>query len=141
VASAPILAPTLLDQLEARPVALRDKLRVNATPLLAPGETIQAVFPAQTTSQYFALISYWIIVLKNAYKVVVVTDRRILVCKSGRITQSPVKAIEHELPRWTRIGPATGLWYRFDAPSGKLYVNRRFFKDIEAADAVLAQPA
>ncbi|MCU1346140.1 MAG: hypothetical protein JWL70_2406 [Acidimicrobiia bacterium] len=118
-------------------MAIRDKLRKNAAPLLAPGETIQSIFPAQTTSQYFALISYWIILLKNANRVVVVTDRRILICKSGKITATPVKGIEHELPRSTKIGPATGLWYRFEAPTGKLYVNRRYFKDIETADAAV----
>jgi hypothetical protein len=119
-------------------VAIRDKLRKNAAPLLAPGEQIQSIFPAQTTSQYFALISYWIIMAKNAYRVVVVTDRRILICKSGRLAMTPVKGIEHELPRGTKIGPATGLWYRFEAPTGKLYINRRYFKDVEAADTAIA---
>jgi hypothetical protein len=116
-------------------VAIRGKLRTNAAPLLAPGEQIQSVFPGQTTSQYFALISWWIILFKNAYRVVVVTDRRILVCRSGRMSMTPVKAIERELPRATRIGPPSGLWYRCESLGGKLYIHRRFFKDIEAADA------
>src|SRR5664279_204402 len=96
-------------------MAIRDKLTRNATPLLQPGEVIQAVFCGQTTSQYFALISYWIIIFKDAYRVIVVTDRRILVCKSGRVTMTPVKEVVRELPRATRIGPASGLWYKSES--------------------------
>jgi hypothetical protein len=116
-------------------MAIRDTLRRNAAPLLAPGETVQAIFPAQTTSAYFALLSYWIIVFSDAYRVVVVTDRRILLCRSGRFRVTPVKGVLREVPRSVIIGPATGLWYRCDALGEKLYINRRFFKDVEIADS------
>jgi hypothetical protein len=118
-------------------MAIREKLRAKVVPLLEPGEEVQAVIPAQTTSAYFALISYWIIVFKNSYRVLVATDRRILVCKAGRMFMTTVKGIDYSLPRATRIGPGTGLWHRFDTPQGKLYVNRRFFKDIETADNLI----
>ena len=118
-------------------MALRDKLRSNAAPLLQPGETIQAVFCAQTVSQYFALISFWIIILSDAYRVVVVTDRRIMVCKSGRMRITPVKGIEAELPRSTRLGEPSGLWWPCTTLGRKLYVNRRFHKDVREADAFL----
>lgn len=118
-------------------MALRDKLRANAAPLLQPGENIQAIFCGQTTSQYFALISYWIILFTNAYRVVVVTDRRILVCKSGRFRITPVKAILRELPRNTRIGPPSGLWWRCETLGERLYINKRFHKDVNAADAAV----
>jgi hypothetical protein len=118
-------------------MAIRDKLRRNAASVLQPGETIQAVFCAQTVSAYFALISYWIIVFANAYRVVVVTDRRILVCRSGRMTMTAVKGVERELPRGTRIGDPTGLWWPCDSLGGKLYIHRRFHKDVRAADAAL----
>src|SRR5579864_5059712 len=96
-------------------MALRDKLRANAAHLLQPGETIQAVFCAQTVSAYFALISYWIIIFSNAYRVVVVTDRRIMVCRSGRLRISPVGQVEFQVPRGTLIGPGTGLWYKSES--------------------------
>jgi hypothetical protein len=115
-------------------MAIRDTLRRNAAPLLTPGESVQAIFPAQTTSAYFALLSYWIIILSKAYRVVVVTDRRILVCRSGRFRITPVKEVLREVPRSVTIGPAHGLWYRCDVLGEKLYINRRFFKDIETAD-------
>ncbi len=118
-------------------MAIRDTLRANAEHLLEPGETLQAVFPAQTTSQWFALVSFWIIIAKDAYRVVVVTDRRILVCMSGRFRVTPVKEVVRELPRTTRIGPASGLWYRCGSLGERLYINKRFHKDIDAADAAL----
>jgi len=119
-------------------MAIRDKLRANAQHVLQPGETIQAVFCAQTTSQYFALISYWIILFTNAYRVVVVTDRRILVCTSGRLRMTPVKEVIRELPRTTKIGPASGLWWKSQSLGEQLYINKRFHKDIAAADSVAA---
>ncbi len=45
-----------------------------------------------------------------------------------------MKRVLRELPRAITIGPAHGLWYRFDSLGEKMYVNRRFFKDVEAAD-------
>ena len=118
-------------------MALRDKLRSNAAPLLQPGETIQAIFPAQTVSAYLSLISYWIIILSDAYRVVVVTDRRIMVCKSGRFRITPVKAIETELPRSTRIGEPSLLWWPSTTLGRKLYIHRRFHKDVRDSDAAL----
>lgn len=115
-------------------MAIRDKLRANAAPFLQPGENVQAVFCGQTTSQYFALISVWIIILTNAYRVVVVTDRRILICRSGRFRMTPVKEVLRELPRATRIGPASGLWWRSESLGERLYVHKRFHKDVAAAD-------
>jgi hypothetical protein len=40
------------------------------------------------------------------------------------------------LPRQTLIGPAHGLWYRVDSLGERLYINKRFHKDIRAADGV-----
>jgi hypothetical protein len=112
-------------------------MRANAQPFLQPGETVQTVFAAQTKSMWFAAISIWIIVLSNAYRVVVVTDRRILVCQTGRMTTTPVKAVLAEFPRSTRIGPTSGLWYKCETLGEPLYIAKRFHKDVEAADALL----
>jgi hypothetical protein len=116
-------------------MAIRDKMRANAAHLLESGETIQEIFGAQTTSQWFALVSMWIILIKNAYRVVVVTDRRILVCRSGRLTTTKVGEVLHELPRHTMIGPASGLWWKCESLGDRLYVHKRFHKDIAQADA------
>jgi hypothetical protein len=119
-------------------MAIRDKMRANAEHLLQPGENIQAVFGAQTRSQWFALISIWIIAFSNAYRVIVVTDRRILVTKSGRFSMTPVKEVIREVPRGVRIGPASGLWFKTEALGEKLYIHKRYHKDVAAADSVTA---
>ena len=119
-------------------MALRDTLRTNAAKVLRPGEVMQTVFPAQTTSAWFALISYWIIILKNSYRVVVVTDQRILVCRSGRFRVTPVNEVVDEYPRSTRIGPTSGLWHKWEAPGETLYIAKRFFKDVAEADGQAA---
>ena len=119
-------------------MAIRDKLRANAAHLLQPGEVVQSVFVGQTTSQWFALISIWIIIMKSPYRVVVVADRRILVCRSGRFRTTPVNEVIAELPRTTRIGPASGLWYKCQTLGDKLYIHKRFHKDVASADAALS---
>jgi hypothetical protein len=121
---------------KGKTVAVRDKMRANAAHLLQPGETIQAVFAAQTRSQYLAVLTYWILIFTNTYRVVVVTDRRILVCRSGRLTMTPVHEVLREYPRSLRIGQPSGLWWRFDSLGERLYVHKRFHKDINAADLV-----
>jgi len=112
-------------------------MRDNAGPFLEDGETIQAVFGAQTKSQYWLIISLWIIIWSKGYRVVVVTDRRILVCQSGRLRVTPVEGIIHELPRSTRIGPTKGVWYRCEQLGDKLYIHRRFHKDVATADSLI----
>jgi len=51
---------------------------------------------------------------------------------------APASGVVTELPRSTRLGPATGMWHRIPAGSETLRVHRRFFKDIETADSVSA---
>jgi hypothetical protein len=116
-------------------MAIRDKMRNNAAHLLERGETIQQVFPAQTMSQYWAIVSHWVMVFKVGFRVVVVTDRRIMVCQAGRFAPTKVNGVVNELPRHIMIGPARGLWYRFEILGERLYVHKRFHKDIAQADA------
>src|SRR4029077_15113129 len=111
-------------------MAIRDQLRANAAHLLQPGETVQAVFCAQTTSGDYALLSTLIIILSDAYRVGVVTDKRILVCRSGRFRMTPLKDLIRELPRHTRLGPPSGLWWRCETLGELLYIHKRFHKDV-----------
>jgi hypothetical protein len=124
-------------------MAIRDKIRANAAHVVRPDEQIQAVIPAQITSGWMALISYWIIIIRGAYRVIVVTDRRILVCKSGRMRMTPVNEVLREVPRATIVGPPSGLWYRTESLGETLYIHKRFQKDIREADALagVAGPA
>jgi hypothetical protein len=120
-------------------MAIRDKLRANTADVLEPGEQVQAVFNAQAASPWLSIISIWIIMMKNAYRIAVVTDKRILLIQAGRFSVTQNKGVIRELPRSTKIGPADGLWYQTDALGEHLWIHKRWAKDIAEADA--AAPA
>jgi len=121
-------------------VALRDSMRDSATQYLRPGESIQAVIGAQTASPLLAgLTGVFVFLGLNRYRILAVTPARILVLDAGKASMKKARGVVLELPRPTRLGPATGVWHQIPAGSETLRVHRRFFKDIETADRALAQ--
>ncbi len=119
-------------------MALRDTMLNSATPYLQPGEPAQAVIGAQTASQWVAgLAGIFVFLGLNHYRILVVTPARILVLDAGKTSMKKARGVVLELPRSTRLGPATGLWHRIPAGQETLRVHRRFFKEIQAADSTL----
>ena len=117
-------------------MALRDSMRESAAQYLRPGEPIQAVIGAQTASQWLAALGGFLVFLGlNRYRILAVTPARILVLDAGKASMKKARGVVLELPRPTRLGPATGVWHQIPAGSETLRVHRRFFKDIETADA------
>jgi hypothetical protein len=117
-------------------VALRDSMRDSAAQYLRPGESIQAVIGAQTASPLLAgLTGVFVFLGLNRYRILAVTPARILVLDAGKASMKKARGVVLELPRPTRLGPATGVWHQIPAGSETLRVHRRFFKDIETADA------
>ncbi|TVZ05640.1 hypothetical protein EAS64_14135 [Trebonia kvetii] len=122
-------------------MALRDSMLTSATPFLRPGEPVQAIFGAQTASQWLAALTGIFVFLGfNHYRIVAVTPARIVVLDAGKTSMKKARGVVMELPRSTQLGPATGLWHRIPAGQETLRVHRRFYKDLNAADsaAVLA---
>jgi hypothetical protein len=118
-------------------MAIRDSMLASAAPYLRQGEPVQAVFGAQTASQWLAaLTGVFVFLGLNRYRIVVVTPTRILVLDAGRTSMKKARGVVTELPRSTRLGPGTGLWHQIPAGQETLRVHRRFFKDIGSADAV-----
>jgi hypothetical protein len=118
------------------PVALRDDMAASAAPYLQPGEPVQAIFGAQTASQWMAaLTGIFVFLGLNHYRIVAVTPARIVVLDAGKVSMKKARGVVTELPRSTRLGPGTGLWHQVPAGSETLRVHRRFFKDLETADA------
>jgi hypothetical protein len=117
-------------------MALREKLTERAQPFLEPGEQVQQVFLGQTgPSPMFVLVSY-LIMLWSKFYVVVVTDRGILLLRSGALVPSKPKELAARLPRDVRIGPMSGLWGKTESLGpNKMWVHKRFHKDVAAADA------
>jgi hypothetical protein len=117
-------------------MALRDTMRSSAAQYLQPGESVQAVIGAQTASQWLAALTGVFVFLGfNRYRIVAVTPDRILVLDAGKTSMKKARGVVTELPRSTRLGPATGLWHQIPAGTETLRVHRRFFKDIETADS------
>jgi hypothetical protein len=118
-------------------MALRDSMRESAAQYLEPSEPIQAVIGAQTASQWLAgLTGIFVFLGLNRYRILAVTPARIVVLDAGKTSMKQARGVVMELPRSTRLGPATGVWHRIPAGTDTLRVHRRFFKDIETADSV-----
>src|SRR2546421_8845679 len=118
-------------------MAIRDKMRARAQPLLPPGENIRHVAYGQVGSPAFLFLSN-LAVLFFKYRIIAFTDRSIVVFRSSRWSATP-KEILAVLPRNIRVGPISGrLWGAIELNGERIHVNRRFHKDIEAADADLA---
>jgi hypothetical protein len=119
------------------PIAIRDKIIANSQQYLEPGEQVQAAFGAQTFNGYWAILSWLIVLFKNSYRAVVVTDRRILVLGTGKWSMADPKELIRVVPRATQIGPAKGMWATTNTLGEKLYVHKRFHKDINTADSLI----
>jgi hypothetical protein len=120
-------------------MALRDKMSESARQFLRADEPIQAVIGAQTASQWLAgLTGIFIFLSLNRYRILAVTPTRIVVLDAGKTSMTKARGVVMELPRSTRLGPASGLWHQVPAGNETLRVHRRFFRDIETADKAAA---
>lgn len=140
---------------------IRDSMRKVAAAYLRPAETVQCVFPAQTSPGYATLIANGLAPtpfpfsaigtiaglfgMRNRSRIFVVTDQRILVLDAGWMPPggpldwaavSRAVGVVAELPRSTRLGPPSGLVYVIKVREGeKVRVFEEWFKDIEKADS------
>ncbi len=124
--------------------SLREKLAERAKPYLEPGEQVQHVFLAQSGPNPNLAALSWLVYLFSKYRIVVVTDRSILVLAAkGMFRQSFPKSLIERLPRTTRLGPPSGaLWSKVNLPGEKTtWIHRRFYRDVEAADGLLGTVA
>jgi hypothetical protein len=124
-------------------MALRDKLRDRVQPQLEPGEQIQEVFLAQTgPTPWLGLLTtfIWFAVKR---RIVVATDRAIVVFSAGWWTGTSPKGLVARLPRATQIGPVSGLWGKTTIAGEKVHIHKRFHGHVASADAqaVGAPPA
>jgi hypothetical protein len=114
-------------------IAIRDKIIENSQQFLQPGEQVQAVIGGQTLSGYWSLLSS-IVFFWNNYRAVLATDKRILVLHCGKLRMGKPQSVVREVGRATKIGPPSGLWFKSESLGEKMYIHKRFHKDIEAAD-------
>ncbi len=116
-------------------MALRDKLAERVQPLLEPGEQVQEVAVSQTgPSPYLAIVTY-LIFFAVKRRIIVATDRAIVVVKAGTFTGTSAKEVLARLPRDTRVGPLSGLWAKAEINGEKQWIHKRFHGDIARADS------
>lgn len=119
-------------------MALRDKIAAKAAPHLRPGEVVQATFIAARANPMWAILS-WIILMVKGYLAVVVTDQRILVFRTSGLAMSSLKGLHAELPRTTRFDePGGAVNAKLTLNGESVWVHRRFWDDVRAANAALA---
>ncbi len=100
------------------------------------------MFPAVASFPEPLLIGISVAGLRRAMRLVVVTDQRIVIFRvswwNGAITDLLV-----ERPRDTVIGPPHSLWmwYRTTVLGECLWIARRWFTDVKAADVELRAQA
>ena len=117
-------------------MAIRDAMGASVQPFLRDGEQLQAVIGAQTASAYVAGIAGALPFLGlNRYRIIAATTQRILVLDAGKLSMKKAHSIVTELPRNTQLGQPSGVWHVIPIDGGKLRVPKRFFKDVEAANA------
>ncbi|HTF11644.1 MAG TPA: hypothetical protein VK659_26055 [Asanoa sp.] len=118
-------------------MALRDKLIQRTQPLL-PNEQIQQIFPAQSgVSPWLGGLAGLLGQVAVKRRIVAVTDQSIVVLTANFNGTSP-KEVLRRLPRQTTIGPAKGVWARVNVGDEKTWSHAKFRKEIQAADAALA---
>ncbi|HEY6397135.1 MAG TPA: hypothetical protein VIX82_06750 [Solirubrobacteraceae bacterium] len=133
----------------------RDELRASSRRFLEEGETLQLVFPCQTGPRPIApppeslaaagplalplLILMLPFALRVGHAVFVVTDRRIVVVRAGKLRTRALKSVLTTFPRDTRFGSLSGQWGKIELDGSRYWVNQRFFGELEAADSLLSR--
>lgn len=127
-------------------MSFRDVMRDSVTPFLRPDETVQVVISALGNSPWTVMKAklaeeflrsgggdpYSL----NKWRIVAVTPQRILVLAAPNGRRAT--GVLTEMPRSTRLGPPTGfLTHRIPVEGGALWVIRRCWKDVRAADSLI----
>jgi hypothetical protein len=118
-------------------VAIRDRLREQATRFLVPGEHLQEVMWGTSIRPLKLYTGMWLISDFDGYRAVICTDRRIILFRGGR-WNATLEEVLATVDRNQSLGPPRGLYHRIPFFHPPIYVGRRFFRDIRRADAGLA---
>jgi hypothetical protein len=118
-------------------VAPHDSMLNSSAPFLRYGEPVQAVIGAQAARAGWAALTGVMLPGFSRHRIIVATPGRILVLDAGRSGLRKARGVVAELPRSTRLGPVTGLWHQIPVGPEILRVHRRFFADVDTADATM----
>lgn len=113
----------------------RESWRAAANPYLHAGELIQAVIPAQASFPHPVMIATVYGMLRHTARLVVATNERILIFR--RTSTGALGDFVEERGRDIEIGPprAKFVFYHTNRLGERLYIHRRWFKDVRVADS------
>src|SRR5438128_11989183 len=116
------------------------KLAEQAEQFLEPGEQVRQACLVLVGRNPYGL-TWAVVIVRYQFAAVVVTDRAVLVVAVDAFT-TRVRGLVARLPRSTRLGPTKGLLFsRLDLGGVRLWIPRRAYRDVAAADAELSTPA
>lgn len=107
-------------------VTMADKIIQSAQAQVEPGEVIQGAFAAQLTIRNR--------LGEGGYRIVVATDQRFRVFKSGTFSQTVIKRLIQESPRNQLLGEPGGLFYDVTVGGETMKVNFRYYNQVRAID-------
>jgi len=115
-------------------MALREKLHDGVQPFLEPGETVTTVFPAQTGPNpwLFGAFGMLLMLFGTQFRVVVVTDRSIVLLKAGAMSAARPREVVKRSPLESVDFDGT-VWGKVHVAGERHWVHRRFRNDVLAA--------
>lgn len=116
-------------------LSIRDTLREQASRYLIPGEQLQQVMWGTSIRPLKLYTGTWLFADGDSYRAVLCTDHRTILLRGGRWNASLEEVLE-TADRGKRLGPPRGLLYhQVPVFTNPVYIGRRFFRDVRAADA------
>ena len=118
-------------------MALREKLIERTKPFLEADEQVKAVFLAQTgPTPWLGGLGALIYAFIAKFRIVVVTDRSIVLLKAGALGGTKPKELVKRVPR-TPLEPFSAkVWGKVMIDGERHWVHRRFKKDVDAVSSV-----
>jgi hypothetical protein len=113
---------------------IEEKLRFSAGHHLAEHEAIQYVIPGLTRNPEWPTVLRLLWLAGNPYVVIIVTDKRILLCRRRYLRRSRVKNVIRALPRRTMIGHDNGLVFKSTSLGQRIYILQRWSEEVVRAD-------
>jgi hypothetical protein len=115
-------------------MSLREKLHDGVQPFLDPGERVVTAFPAQTGPNPLWVGAFGVLLhlFGTRFRLVVVTDRNILLLRSGLLSAARPRELERRVPR-EPLAFDGKAWGKVVVDGERHWVHRRFRKDVAAA--------
>ncbi|GAC1535751.1 MAG: hypothetical protein NVS3B12_18050 [Acidimicrobiales bacterium] len=103
---------------------------------IEPDERIEHVVMARTgpSPWWTGIVGIGFLLGLTKYRLLVVTDRNVIVLRAGGLNGTVPKEMIRRLRRPTNFGPTSGLWAKVHVANEDLWVHKRFQAGLAIAD-------